>query len=103
MAEFIDKQKTLSDMIKSLGIKSKDYLLYAERKLYNVVEQAPAIDLTERSKGTWGRYSPCCSNCGVSKYNFISFNFDDPEGYAKPFGTWNFCPKCGADMRGQQE
>lgn len=47
MAELIDKQKTLNDMIKSLGIKNEDYLLYMERIMYNVVKQAPAVDATE--------------------------------------------------------
>lgn len=45
MAEYIDKQNVLNDMIQYLGIKSKDYLLQAERALYKRVEQAPAADV----------------------------------------------------------
>ena len=45
MAEYIDKQAVLNDMIHYLGIKSKDYLLPAERALYKRVEQAPAADV----------------------------------------------------------
>lgn len=45
MAEYIDKQNVLNDMIQYLGIKSKDYLLPAERALYKRVEQAPAADV----------------------------------------------------------
>lgn len=49
----------------------------------------------ERKKGVWT--GDCCSCCGVSKYNYIKM-VDDECG---PFGTWNFCPHCGADMRGE--
>ena len=55
----------------------------------------------ERKKERWT--GDFCPVCGISKYNFISFDFDDPAGYAKPFGTWNFCPRCGADLRGEPD
>lgn len=48
----------------------------------------------KRKKGKWT--GDCCSCCGVSKYNYIKMVDDECE----PFGTWNFCPHCGADMRG---
>lgn len=51
----------------------------------------------ERKKGEW--IGDCCSCCGVSKYNYVKL-VDDECG---PFGTWNFCPHCGADMRGTDE
>ena len=49
-----------------------------------------------------GRWSgDFCSNCGISKYNFISFNIVGEKEYARPFGTWNYCPRCGAKMDGE--
>lgn len=93
MAEYIDKQNVLNDMIQYLGIKSKDYLLPAERALYKRVEQAPAADVVEREKGEWnfvkllidhGYKVKECSEC---KCDFWDLN------------KWNFCPNCGADMR----
>ena len=63
MAELIDKQKTLNDMIKHLGIKNEDYLLYMERMMYNVVKQASAVDATEvvRCKDCVNYKTPYCT------------------------------------------
>ena len=50
----------------------------------------------ERKKGRWiphededgEHYGDKCSECG--------------EWYVMPYGKTNFCPKCGADMRGEK-
>lgn len=56
-------------------------------------------ELEEEVRHATGRWSgDFCSNCGVSKYNFISFNIVGEKEYARPFGTWNYCPRCGAKM-----
>lgn len=59
------------------------------------VEEMKSVE-PERKTGHWT--GDCCSCCGVSKYNYIKM-VDDECG---PFGTWNFCPSCGADMRGDR-
>jgi len=63
------------------------------------IRDIPAVDVHPVKHGRWSGYF--CSNCGISKYNFISFNFDDQNGYARPFGTWLYCPHCGAKMDGE--
>ena len=63
-------------------------------KAIDVIESLPSVE-PERKKGEWT--GDFCSCCGVSKYNYIKM-VDDECG---PFGTWNFCPSCGADMRGE--
>lgn len=53
--------------------------------------------LQERPKGRWVKYNSCtlfantlaCSKCG---YNFVT-----------PESNPNYCPCCGADMRGEEE
>ena len=57
----------------------------------NILENIPSAE-PERKKGAWT--GDCCSCCGVSKYNYIKM-VDDECG---PFGTWNFCPHCGARL-----
>lgn len=66
-----------------------EYLAYSKAQINN----APTIYNPERKKGKWERipYSfVCgyrCSCCGQK-------TIDD---------KWNFCPNCGADMRGDAE
>jgi hypothetical protein len=64
--------------------------------IFQELKNLPSAE-PERKKGAWT--GDCCSCCGVSKYNYIKM-VDDECG---PFGTWNFCPHCGADMRGENE
>ena len=65
----------------------------------NAIENAPTIE-PEQRKGEWipkyngrftgGAYWFECSECGRVAPDIRN-------------GGWNFCPKCGADMRGGQE
>ena len=43
-----------------------------------------------------------CPKCGVSKYNFFTVIKGANGERSKPFGIWNCCPKCGADLRGKK-
>ena len=61
-----------------------------------IVEDMPSAE-PERNKGVWA--GDCCSCCGVSKYNYIKMVDDECE----PFGTWNFCPHCGARLEWNHE
>ena len=61
-----------------------------------LIDNAPTVELT-RPRGKWKDYSSdgcsfqaTCSVCGIRN--------DIP-----PIDTANFCPYCGADMRGKEE
>lgn len=57
-------------------------------------EITPTIHAVERKKGKWiGKpiAGYCTVRCSVCKNVFLENN-----------GRWNFCPDCGADMRGEQ-
>ena len=54
-----------------------------------VIKSIPSADVVERKKGEWfdrGSLSCRCSNCGC-----------------KSTKEYNFCPHCGADMRGRED
>ena len=63
--------------------------LYAAKRIEELEEEYKKV-------GKW--VGDCCSECGVSKYNYISFDFEDGSGFVKPRGEWNFCPNCGKRM-----
>ena len=57
------------------------------------IEEAPAADVRPVVRGRWSEKpyllgtTNVCSVCG--------------ENYGMPHGKYNFCPNCGADMRGE--
>ena len=74
------------------------------RTFYEVIERQPTIE--ERKTGRWIERNPqnsdkCrlieCDQCGFS--HIVGFNV--------PYEHWienrNFCERCGADMRGEQD
>ena len=107
MAEYIKREDVLrycQDLINAEpGGDYSDERIAQTEEIAWYISHRPAADVVERKKGRWSWVSNSCSVCGLSKYNYISFNFHDPDGYARPFGTWNFCPHCGADMRGEDD
>ena len=80
----------------------------AQPKSYREGYQAGFKDAQlERKKGTWiikdnpgtGWYRVTCSECGedvTSTAPCIGF-------YPNAKVTWDYCPNCGADMRGEQD
>ena len=56
--------------------------------IYSFLDSIPAADVKEVVHGVWieGKTLEKCSICGK-----------------KGFPDWNYCPNCGADMRGHKE
>lgn len=66
---------------------------------YDAITQFPSADVRENKRGKWVRpndnpfVKPKCSVCGMSCFGLHAFDCDESE----------FCPSCGADMRGKQD
>lgn len=70
--------------------------------LKELLEDTPAADVVEVVHGEWisefGSYcTPRCSACGWHKpYT------EDYYCAQELYSPWNYCPNCGADMRGEK-
>ena len=61
------------------------------------INAIPAADVREVKKSKW--FDGRCTACGFKPaldYEYATV-YDDYNDY-----RWNFCPNCGADMRGEQ-
>lgn len=91
-----DALMEILDKMPAMGFKNIDnqtYTLVLLAQVFNIIEQQPTIE--ERKKGKWemkpdpyGFFEeiPVCSECGCT---------------TEMRKTYNFCPNCGADMRGE--
>ena len=86
------------------NIDGQAYTLVRLSQVFNVIEHAPTIE--ERKEGKWIERNPqnsdkCrlieCDQCGFA--HIVGFNV--------PYEDWienrNFCERCGADMREEDE
>ena len=58
-----------------------------------VMEVIARVTTTDRPKGEW----KCMSDCGVTECDQCGWSIEEYVG------DYNFCPNCGADMRGENE
>ena len=65
-------------------------------KALEAIEALPAVE-PERKTGKWIRLRKCCHKCSACG-NFLDF-----RGVNAGRGDANFCPNCGAEMRGEEE
>ena len=103
----IDADALKKAIIKHLCVKSENNLLPAEKSIYDLIDKQHTVE-PERKKGKWQPYKHGddtwhqCSACGVAD-RYI--NIVKRDGYPdyRMVCKRNFCPNCGADMRGEQE
>lgn len=60
--------------------------------IYKAVRNVPSADVRPVVRGKWTQGGDGCEYCSECKYCM------ELDGY-----TFNFCPNCGADMRGEQD
>lgn len=112
MSRYIDADKLIDDLEHDIAI-DQDHILYVgidmrekasiqfdkdcKQNCIDMLSKAPTADVRDNVKGEWRsimvecsreNYDQvfCCSVCGVSN----------------DWRRTNFCPHCGADMRGEQ-
>lgn len=92
MSELIIKKAALEIVANHIGVKGDKVCLIDVGKTYGEIYALPTIE--ERKTGEWIRK--------ISVVDCATFVGDECSqcGYFKSMGQANFCPNCGADMRG---
>lgn len=106
--EFAVSKKKIDDMPTAdvVGKERYDRLLENANILADAVRKYQTADVVERKRGKWivkdnpgtGWYRITCSECGEDVTSVIPTIGFFPN--VKPL--WDFCPYCGADMRGEK-
>ena len=84
--EYIERKALLNKLSEIPVLKDNSHLMALCKKWANAV---PAADVRENIKTEWGpdHATALCRNCGTLFPAFLRMK--------------NFCPNCGADMRGE--
>jgi hypothetical protein len=99
MSDYISREQALAEVEELKKIHFDRVVVLS--KVSDRIEQIPSADVRENIKGEWinakvGKLFPSndykCSICG----NILNF-----DGVNCGRGDANFCPNCGADMRGE--
>lgn len=78
MAEYIKREDVLHILLHTDSVYGA----------YMSISKIKPADVIERKRGKWIKikYRSICRDCSF-----------------RGFASWNFCPNCGADMRGEQD
>ena len=104
MSDYINKQDVLDAFRKELcsEYNGREYAIIITALSFsgieNILNEIKTADVVERKRGEWnfeespdGYYHSECSECGHWFYE---------DAFLKPY---NYCPNCGADMRGKNK
>lgn len=88
MSRYIDADKLIEDVRRKRGLHE-----IIKGVIYSFLHDAPTADVVESKRGEWKvdethDYEPYCSLCG-----------HEPIAGEK----YNYCPDCGAEMRGDKQ
>ena len=96
MSEYIEREETLR-LIEEMRFEEDDNAHNAAEEIYYLVKDMDDADVAPVKRGTWEKTSLIgYLRCSVCHGCYISDIWLDGK-------HWNFCPHCGADLRGEND
>lgn len=92
MSRYIDAEKLCFEILEEYGISTGGDDV---TEIYGMIINQPTADVRENVRGEWlsgDCMGASCSKCG-EYFSFRTFS---------EVHNFNFCPNCGADMRGKE-
>lgn len=90
MDDYISRQKTIDDLREILN--DPNCPLFVSATVHQILESIPSADVRPVVYGEWDS-NDCCTNCGEE----ADYNWERGIHFYS-----NFCPNCGADLRGKK-
>ncbi len=97
MKEYIERDAVLAFADRVRYVKNEDVEAGIQGVLIFVRDEIPAADVREVVRGEW---EDAIQNCGDSPHVKCSVC---GEYYWRYFKKFNFCPNCGAEMKGEAD
>lgn len=94
--EAIDKMRSLKSRFRAKNDWDSGYDT-AIAEAFEHIKRVPVADVQPVKHGEWKHVAGMNSKCSVCSHYFPVTEFD-----SRPFDI-NYCPNCGADMRGDAE
>ena len=90
MADLIDREVLIRRIASIAKLAKSDPQKALLGRCIYVIQNAPAVDAEPVRKGVWYKYPAGLIACSECEW------FGNVDGYGD---VYNFCPRCGADMR----
>lgn len=100
---------TVPEFFNEMSLEQQAYQLGWNNAIEAIMENEPTADVVEVVHGEWKPKTPLsksyrfvCSVCGGTAY-YCSGSCASVRNNVKNVCRYNYCPNCGADMRGAED
>ena len=99
MSDLISRSALMNELARNSIVK---IVVVGEKTVWDIVKDQPTIEAVEVVHGKWEEitdnwYDEIIYRCSVCNEEFVTIDGTPAEN------LYNFCPNCGADMRGKEQ
>ena len=100
MAEYIKRDDAIREAVEAVDEWDGGYFTRRDNMIKTYLKDVPVADVRENVRGEWKEkiVDDPSDSCGLFRRRFYCTVCGNWQTYGRP----NFCPNCGADMRGER-